>query len=75
MQLLTDGYAILVSYDLTRTKQLSMATTVRLGFNCVVSKKVSSFTVHKGGKFITHNVSYSESELDARLWKKNLKTQ
>ena len=40
-----------------------------------VSKKVSSFTVRKGGKFITHNASYSESELDARLWKKNLKTQ
>ena len=48
-----------------------------IGFNWlqVVSKKVSSFTVRKGGKFITHNVSYSESELDARLWKKNLKTQ
>ena len=46
-----------------------------IGFNWLVSKKVSSFTLRKGGKFITHNVSYSESELDARLWKKNLKTQ
>ena len=33
------------------------------------------FTICIGAKYITHNVSFSENELDARRWKRNWKTR